>query len=41
VSGTVMDIFVFFLKELGVGLIVNALWHIISTYKVTVRIEKR
>ncbi|WP_257146824.1 hypothetical protein [Priestia megaterium] len=41
-----MDIFVFLLnlpllKELVIGLLVNALWELISKYKVTVKIEKR
>lgn len=41
-----MDIFVFLLnlpllKELSIGLLGNAIWYLISTYKISVKIEKR
>ncbi|MDP9580213.1 UNVERIFIED_ORG: hypothetical protein J2X74_006105 [Bacillus sp. 1751] len=41
-----MDIFMYlldlpFIKELVIGLIVNVLWHLIMTYKVTIKIEKK
>lgn len=41
-----MDIFVYIfklplLKEVAIGLLVNVIWQLVLTYKVTVKIEKR